>query len=97
MVFGIKYGGANSSKKGRNDMIFLPITQLQLMLSMGIAEIFLLSDPNYTVTIGSENYFSLAVGAFIAGIFILVVIAIRVGSTVKFKETQKEKIIVKQN
>jgi hypothetical protein len=97
MVFGIKYGGANSSKKGRNEMIFLPITQLQLMLSMGIAEIFLLSDPNYTVTIGSENYFSLAVGAFIAGIFILVVIAIRVGSTVKFKETQKEKIIVKQN
>ncbi len=97
MVFGIKYGGANSSKKGRNEMIFLPITQLQLMLSMGIAEIFLLSDPNYTVTIGSENYFSLAVGAFIAGIFILVVIAIRVGSTVKFKETQKEKIIVKHN
>jgi len=97
MVFGIKYGGANSSKKGRNEMIFLPITQLQLMLSMGIAEIFLLSDPNYTVTIGSENYFSLAVGAFIAGIFILVVIAIRVGSTIKFKESQKEKIIVKQN
>jgi hypothetical protein len=78
-------------------MIFLPITQLQLMLSMGIAEIFLLSDPNYTVTIGSENYFSLAVGAFIAGIFILVVIAIRAGSTIKFKESQKEKIIVKQN
>ncbi len=97
MVFGIKYGGANSSKKGRNEMIFLPITQLQLMLSMGIAEIFLLSEPNYTVTIGSQNYFSLAVGAFIAGIFILVVIAIRVGSTIKFKETQKEKIIVKQN
>jgi len=97
MVFGIKYGGANSSKKGRNEMIFLPITQLQLMLSMGIAEIFLLSDPNYTVTIGSENYFSLAVGAFIGGIFILVVIAIRVGSTIKFKDTQKEKIIVKHN
>jgi len=97
MVFGIKYGGAYSSKKGGNEMIFLPITQLQLMLSMGIAEIFLLSEPNYTVTIGSQNYFSLAVGAFIAGIFILVVIAIRVGSTIKFKETQKEEIIVKQN
>jgi len=78
-------------------MIILPITQLQLMLSMGIAEIFLLSEPNYTVTIGSENYFSLAVGAFIAGIFILVVIAIKVGSTIKFKETQKEKIKVIQN
>jgi len=97
MVFGIKYGGANSSKKGRNEMIILPITQLQLMLSMGIAEIFLLSDPNYTVTIGSENYFSLAVGAFIAGIFVLILIAIKVCSSIKFKETQKEKIIVKQN
>ena len=97
MVFGIKNGGANSSKKGGDEMIILPITQLQLMLSMGIAEIFLLSDPNYTVTIGSENYFSLAVGAFIGGIFIFTLIAIKVGSTIKFKETQKEKIIVKQN
>jgi len=67
MVFGLNNGGANSSKKGRDKMIFLPITQLQLMLSMGIAEVFLLSEPNYSVTIGSENYFSLAVGAFIAG------------------------------
>jgi len=48
MVFGIKNGGANSSKKGGDEMIILPITQLQLMLSMVIAEIFLLSDPNYT-------------------------------------------------
>ncbi len=97
MVFGIKNGGANSSKKGRDEMIILPITQLQLMLSMGITEIFLLSDPNYTVTIGSENYFSLAVGAFVGGIFIFVVIAIKAGSLINFKETQKEKIIVKQN
>ncbi len=58
-------------------MIFLPITQLQLMLSMGIAEIFLLSDPNYTVTIGSENYFSLAVGAFVGGIFIFFICSTR--------------------
>jgi len=78
-------------------MIILPITQLQLMMSMGIAEIFLLGDPNYTITIGSENYFSLAVGAFIGGIFIFAIIAIKVGSTIKFKETKKEKIIVKQN
>ena len=78
-------------------MIILPITQLQLMLSMGIAEILLLGDPNYTVTIGSENYFSLAVGAFVAGIFIFALIAIKAGSTIKFKEAQKEKIIIKQN
>ena len=77
-------------------MIILPITQLQLILSMGIAEIFLLSDPNYTVTIGSENYFSLAVGAFVAGIFIFALIAIKAGSIIKFKNT-KEKLIVNQH
>lgn len=75
-------------------MIILPITQLQLMLSMGIAEIFLLSDPNYTVTIGSENYFSLAVGAFVAGIFIFALIAIKVGNIIKFKGTVKQKLVV---
>ena len=78
-------------------MIILPITQLQLLLSMGIAEVFLLGDPNYTFTIGSENYFSLAVGAFVAGIFIFALIAIKVGSTIKFKDVAKEKLLVRQN
>ena len=78
-------------------MIILPITQLQLIFSMGIAEVLLLSDPNYTVRIGSETYFSLAVGAFVAGIFIFALIAIKVGSTIKFKEVAKEKLIVHQN
>ena len=78
-------------------MIILPITQLQLLMSMGIAEIFLLSDPNYTVRIGSENYFSLAVGAFVAGIFIFALIAIKAGSMVKFKDSAKEKLIVNQH
>ena len=77
-------------------MIILPITQLQMILSMVIAEIFLLGNPNYTVRIGSENYFSLAVGAFIGGIFIFVFIAIKFGSRVPFKELRpKEKIAVK--
>lgn len=78
-------------------MIILPITQLQLMLSMGIAEIFLLSDPNYTVRIGSENYFSLAVGAFVAGIFIFAFIAFRLGSTIRFKDVAREKLVVNQH
>jgi hypothetical protein len=77
-------------------MIILPITQLQMILSMAIAEVFLLGDPNYIVRIGSENYFSLAVGAFIGGIFIFVLIVIRFGSIVQFKELRtKEKITVK--
>jgi len=69
VFLGIKNGGAISSIKGVDDMIILPITQLQLILSMAIGEVFLLSDPNYSVSIGSENYFSLAVGAFVAGVF----------------------------
>ncbi len=66
------------------------------MLSMAIAEVFLLSDPNYSVTIGSENYFSLAVGAFVAGIFIFILVALKVGNIIKFKQIEpKEKILVK--
>ena len=77
-------------------MIILPITQLQMILSMVIAEVFLLGDPNYTVRIGSENYFSLAVGAFIGGIFIFILVAIKFGSIVQFKELRtKEKITIK--
>ncbi len=69
---------------------------MQLVLSMVIAEIFLLSDPNYSVTIGSENYFSLAVGAFVAGIFIFFLIALKVGSSIKLKQSKpKEKILVR--
>ncbi len=96
MFLGINNGGAISSIKGVEDLIFLPITQLQLMLSMAIAEVFLLSDPNYSVTIGSENYFSLAVGAFVAGIFIFILVALKVGNIIKFKQIEpKEKILVK--
>ena len=77
-------------------MIILPITQLQMIVSMVIAEIFLLGDPNYTVRIGSADYFSLAVGAFIGGVFIFVLITIKFGSMVQFKEPRpKEKIVVK--
>ena len=78
-------------------MIILPITQLQLLLSMGIAEVLLLSDPNYTFRLGSESYFSLAVGAFVAGIFIFAFIAIRAGSTIKFKDTVREEVVVRQS
>ncbi len=96
MFLGINNGGAISSIQGVEDLIFLPITQLQLMLSMAIAEVFLLSEPNYSVTIGSENYFSLAVGAFVAGIFIFILVALKVGNIIKFKQIEpKEKILVK--
>jgi hypothetical protein len=89
-------GGAISTIRGVEGLIFLPITQFQLILSMVIAEIFLLSDPNYTVTIGSENYFSLAVGAFVGGIFIFFLVALKIGNRVKFKQVQpEEKILIK--
>jgi len=77
-------------------MIILPITQLQLILSMAIGEVFLLSDPNYSVSIGSENYFSLAVGAFVAGVFIFILAALKVGNNIKLKQVEpREKILVK--
>jgi len=96
VFLGINDGGAISSIKGVDDMIILPITQLQLILSMAIAEVFLLSDPNYTVSIGSENYFSLAVAAFVAGVFIFILAALKVGNSIKFKQVElKEKILVK--
>ena len=66
-------------------MITLPFTQLHLFVSMIISEILLVSDPNYTVRIGSENYFSLAVGGFIGIIFLSVFIAIKFGSKFQFK------------
>jgi hypothetical protein len=96
VFLGIYDGGAISSNNGEGEMIILPITQMQLILSMAIAEIFLLSDPNYTVKIGSENYFSLAVGGFIGGIFIFALIAFRFGSKIKFKDVvQKERVAPK--
>ena len=96
MFLGIKNGGAISSIQGVEDLIFLPITQLQLILSMAIAEILLLSDPNYSVTIGSENYFSLAVGAFVGGIFIFFLLALKFGTHIRFKQAEpKEKIPIK--
>jgi hypothetical protein len=95
---GIKNGGANQSSKGADLMIILPITQIQLFLSMLVAEVLLLSDPNYTVRIGSENYFSLAVGAFVGGIFIFAILAIRFGHGIAFKDYKpKVPMLVKVN
>jgi hypothetical protein len=93
---GTNNGGANSSVQGVEGIIFLPITQMHLILSMAIAEVFLLSDPNYTVSIGSENYFSLAVGAFVGGIFIFLLVAFKIGNSIKFKKSEhQEKVLVK--
>ena len=95
-VLGIKNGGAISFGRGACVMIVLPITQLQLFISMIIAELFLLGDPNYTVKIGSENYFSLAVGAFVGIIFLLMFLTIRFASNIQFKGYKpKEKLLVK--
>ena len=66
-------------------MITVPFTQLHMFLSMIITEIYLVSDPNYTVKIGSENYFSLAVGGLVGLIFLIGFIIIRFGSKIQFK------------
>ena len=75
-------------------MIVLPVTQAQMFLSMIITEIMLLSDPNYTVRIGSENYFSLAVGAFVGGLVLFLILAIKFGHGIEFKGYQpKQKVV----
>lgn len=69
-------------------MITLPFTQVHLFVSMIISEIFILSDPSYTVKIGSTTYFSLAFGAFVGIIFVIVMLAIKFGSNYRFKNTE---------
>ena len=57
-----------------------------MILGMIIAEVWLLSDPKYTVKIGSDNYFSLAVGGALALFFTFLYLAIKFSSGLRFKE-----------
>ena len=66
-------------------MITVPFTQMHMFFSMIITEIFLLGDPNYTVRIGDENYFSLAVGGLVGLVFLVSFIIIKFGSKIQFK------------
>jgi len=67
-------------------LLTLPITQLQMILGMIIAEVWLLSDPKYTVKIGSDNYFSLAVGGVLALFFVFLYLAIKFSHRLQFRE-----------
>ncbi len=78
-------------------MITLPFTQVHLFVSMIISEILLVSDPNYSVRIGSENHFSLAVGAFVGIIFLSIFITIKFGSKVQFRVPVLEPKIYKES
>ena len=66
-------------------MITVPFTQMHMFFSMLITEVYLLGDPNYTVRIGDENYFSLAVGGLIGLVFLFSFIAIKFGNKIRFK------------
>ena len=52
---------------------------------MVIAEILLLSDPQYSVTIGSENYFSLTVAGVLGLVFMFIFFAIKFSYGLSFK------------
>ena len=52
---------------------------------MVIAEVWLLSDPKYTVKIGSDNYFSLAVGGVLGMFFVFLYLAIKLSQRFQFK------------
>ncbi len=64
-----------------------------MFFSMLITEVFLLGDPNYTVRIGDESYFSLAVGGLIGLVFLFSFIAIKFGSKIQFKGYISKNII----
>ncbi len=66
-------------------MITVPFTQMHMFFSMLITEVYLLGDPNYTVKIGDENYFSLAVGGLLGLVFLFSFIAIKFGNKIQFK------------
>ena len=53
---------------------------------MLVTEIMVVSDPNYTVRIGNENYFSLAVAGLIGVVFLFTFIAFKFGSSFGFKK-----------
>jgi hypothetical protein len=67
-------------------LIILPVTQAQLVLSMLVAEIFVLSTPKYSFTIGSQNYFSLTIAAVMGMFFLFLFFALKFGNKVRFFE-----------
>ncbi len=74
-------------------MITVPFTQMHMFFSMLITEIFVLGDSNYSVRIGDENYFSLAVGGLIGLGCLFSFIAIKFGSKIQFKGYISKNII----
>lgn len=78
-------------------MITMPFTQMHMFFSMLISEVFLLSDPNYTVRIGDENYFSLAIAGLVALVFLISFIAIKFGSKIQFKRYVSKNIVSTEN
>ena len=52
---------------------------------MVIAEVWLVSDPKYTVKIAGDNYFSLVVAGVVGIFFVFLVLAIKFGYGIQFK------------
>ncbi len=78
-------------------MITVPFTQMHMFFSMLITEIFVLGDSNYSIRIGDENYFSLAVGGLIGLVFLFSFIAIKFGSKIQFKGYLSKNTINNEN
>ena len=52
----------------------------------------MISDPNYTVRIGNENYFSLAVAAFIGIVFLFAMITGKFSSVFRLKSSSPKTV-----
>lgn len=57
-----------------------------MALSFVIVEVWILSNPFYTVRIGSENYFSLAIGGIVALFYAFLFTVIKISSNFQFSE-----------
>lgn len=67
-------------------MVTLPITKFQMIFSMLIIEVWLVSDPKYSVKIGDANYFSLGVATVLGVFFVFMILAIKLSHTLQFQE-----------
>lgn len=70
----------------------MPITQLHLFVTMLITEVMVVSDPNYTIRIGNENYFSLAVAGFIGIVFLVAMISGKFSHSFRLKSSKPKTV-----
>ncbi len=78
-------------------MILPSLSQTNLIISMLVVEIWILSVPKYSIRIGNENYFSLTVGAAIGLFFLFLFCVIKFGNQKRSEKKGVNLILVPPN